>query len=297
MSIFLDKLNYINESKELIKNAIISKGVEVTDSDSLRSYADKIAMIESGSSVDVFGPKSLNGLCLWLDAEINSRDGVHDESINGMQNLVYSPVYGTTAGNTEKLNGSPIFKDKAITLGGTCFYPNYNISNGVTIELVFKLNSTSVNYATSRLVGWVSGGKGLQIYVADDNTRVTFQSQNSGSTAKQISYYTDFSTKRCYLTYTSVLSMSNSTGMYIDGAKISPLVTSDNASVQMATGINMAIGGVASTSTSSVTGTGTSAGTFASGNVDFSVIRIWNRVLTADEIVEHYLHDYDRFGD
>lgn len=42
------KLNYLNETKESIKNAIIEKGVEVSDSDTFRDYATKIADISSG---------------------------------------------------------------------------------------------------------------------------------------------------------------------------------------------------------------------------------------------------------
>lgn len=48
----------------------------------------------AGSSSNVsdgLSPKNTAGLCVWLDAEINSRAGVHDETVNGMQNLVYTP--------------------------------------------------------------------------------------------------------------------------------------------------------------------------------------------------------------
>ena len=40
-----DKLNRIKEIKEDIKQALIDKGVEVTDEDSFASYADKITNI------------------------------------------------------------------------------------------------------------------------------------------------------------------------------------------------------------------------------------------------------------
>ena len=43
-----EKLTYLNETKTAIKNAIIAKGVSVTDNDSFRSYANKIASIEGG---------------------------------------------------------------------------------------------------------------------------------------------------------------------------------------------------------------------------------------------------------
>lgn len=43
-----DKLNYLSNTKEAIKQAIITKGVDVTDSDTFRSYADKIDSIQTG---------------------------------------------------------------------------------------------------------------------------------------------------------------------------------------------------------------------------------------------------------
>lgn len=43
------KLTYLNETKTNIKNAIVAKGVEVSDSDTFRSYATKISDISSGS--------------------------------------------------------------------------------------------------------------------------------------------------------------------------------------------------------------------------------------------------------
>ena len=45
-----DKLNYLLETKRLMKQVIIEKGVEVSDSDSFRSYIDKISGISSGGA-------------------------------------------------------------------------------------------------------------------------------------------------------------------------------------------------------------------------------------------------------
>lgn len=49
MGTIAEKLNYLNTTKTNIKNAIIEKGVEVSDSDTFRDYATKIADISSGS--------------------------------------------------------------------------------------------------------------------------------------------------------------------------------------------------------------------------------------------------------
>lgn len=46
-----DRLNLLLQTKEDIKQAIIDKGVEVSDTDNFPSYADKISSISSGGSV------------------------------------------------------------------------------------------------------------------------------------------------------------------------------------------------------------------------------------------------------
>ena len=43
-----DKLTYLNGTKDAIKQAIIGKGVDVSDTDTFRSYADKISSIQTG---------------------------------------------------------------------------------------------------------------------------------------------------------------------------------------------------------------------------------------------------------
>lgn len=48
MGTVVDKLNYLKETKTAIKNALVEKGVEVTDLDTFRSYAQKIADIPAG---------------------------------------------------------------------------------------------------------------------------------------------------------------------------------------------------------------------------------------------------------
>ena len=48
MGTIADKLNKLKTTKGLIKQAIIDKGVEVTDNDTFESYADKISSIQSG---------------------------------------------------------------------------------------------------------------------------------------------------------------------------------------------------------------------------------------------------------
>lgn len=52
-----DKLNYLLGTKEAIRDAIENKGVEVSDNDTFRSYADKIEAIETGGGEEINNQK------------------------------------------------------------------------------------------------------------------------------------------------------------------------------------------------------------------------------------------------
>ncbi len=56
------KLKYLNGTKTLIKDAILEKGVSVSDTDTFRSYADKIQSIEGGSAEPVVNMRLSNGV-------------------------------------------------------------------------------------------------------------------------------------------------------------------------------------------------------------------------------------------
>ena len=45
-----NKLAYLQETKDAIKSALIEKGQTVADTDTFRSYADKVLAIEGGGS-------------------------------------------------------------------------------------------------------------------------------------------------------------------------------------------------------------------------------------------------------
>ena len=86
-----DKLNYLSETKDAIKQAIVDKGVTVDDSTTFREYADKIGSIEGGEGGGIFQctneriPESSNPMTLPSFA---SKSGV---------NIVLNPFwYGLT---------------------------------------------------------------------------------------------------------------------------------------------------------------------------------------------------------
>ena len=57
MDTVVNKLNYLKETKAIIKNAITEKGVTVSDTDTFRSYANKIGEIQVGQPAQ---EKSIN---------------------------------------------------------------------------------------------------------------------------------------------------------------------------------------------------------------------------------------------
>ena len=54
MGTIVEKIQYINGTKEAIKKAIKGKGVEILDTDTFRSYAEKIESIGGGGGSDTF---------------------------------------------------------------------------------------------------------------------------------------------------------------------------------------------------------------------------------------------------
>lgn len=65
MGTIADKLTYLNDTKTAIKDAIVAKGISVSDTDTFRSYADKVAEIQTkkmGMSIgNIIGDVSSNG--------------------------------------------------------------------------------------------------------------------------------------------------------------------------------------------------------------------------------------------
>jgi len=67
MGTIANKLDYLNDTKTAIKEAIVEKGVEVADTDTFRSYAEKIGLISSGGG----GPQDyspIRGIVLTKDS-------------------------------------------------------------------------------------------------------------------------------------------------------------------------------------------------------------------------------------
>lgn len=122
-----DKLAYLEETKEAIKQSIIAKGVSVSEEDTFRSYADKIETIESGG-------------------------GTGDCSVSACFDDVgytFVPVYiqeGLETAAQFKAAWNP--ENTTIDMTGykdsTVFFPKIDTSNVTTLQSVFQDTSILV---------------------------------------------------------------------------------------------------------------------------------------------------------
>ena len=83
MGTISDKLDYLAETKTAIKNAIIAKGQTVSDNDTFRSYAQKIAAISVGGFTDDIKTALIN-----LLEHVVFTDGDGEEYITALEEAI-----------------------------------------------------------------------------------------------------------------------------------------------------------------------------------------------------------------
>ena len=86
MSTLQENLDRIKNAKSAIKNAIIQKGIDVTDTEKIETYADKILQIKSGGGAEIpeFDPEGpLTIYCFddWGDAYVKFDNGYQESTI------------------------------------------------------------------------------------------------------------------------------------------------------------------------------------------------------------------------
>lgn len=96
MGSIADKLTYLQETKTAIKDAIIAKGVTVEDTDTFRSYADKIDLLKDGVKESVF------------------TGYIAQSGSNNILPTVLQPLYGNEFKGLMKINNSYSDKRKFI---------------------------------------------------------------------------------------------------------------------------------------------------------------------------------------
>ena len=87
MSTLQENLDRIKNAKSAIKDAIIQKGIEVTDTEKIETYADKILQIKSGGGTteipefDPNGPLTIYCFDDWGDAYVKFDNGYQESTI------------------------------------------------------------------------------------------------------------------------------------------------------------------------------------------------------------------------
>lgn len=161
MGTIADKLNYLNETKEAIKTSIINKGVEVSDTDTFRSYAEKINSIEAGGGEDFDWSQirktsnMFNGNTTITEAPFFDTSTVTDMTamFSGCTNLEKVPEYDTSNvtsmgnmfKNCKKLTSVPVFDTQKVTSLNSFLYncaalktfPALNTSSLTNIQYMF----------------------------------------------------------------------------------------------------------------------------------------------------------------
>jgi hypothetical protein len=162
MSTITDKLTYLQDTKTAIKNAIVNKGVSVSDSDTFRSYANKISSIttgEGGGSSDEWQPQPD-----WWDIESILENDTEDYagktiSLMRVDNVETMDIYRMGANKvllsdgTEYIGTDNFFshtwdttKDKECNLGYKTRYVIRYYSNNTNFILSGNLNKDKCLY-------------------------------------------------------------------------------------------------------------------------------------------------------
>lgn len=155
-----DKLNNIVETKGLIKQAIIDKGVQVSDSDNFRSYADKINSIKGGP--DEYIPLSVdsNGILVktgteWNTSATDLSSTVLQYAFNGVSTLTSASLNNLTkVSGTRALNYAFA---QCSNLSSLTFGPITEIGQNAMNAMCYACpNLTSINL--SSLISIAGGG-------------------------------------------------------------------------------------------------------------------------------------------
>ena len=143
MGTIAEQINYLADTKTAIKDALVAKGVSVADSDTFRSYADKIGQIQSGgdtpSASKWTGHADADGLRAigWTDEDIAyyQENGVNWNEEDDQYHLVSDDnkaLYGVlTANNISSYRDRIVYLPKIDTSARTnmaaMFYNCYSL--------------------------------------------------------------------------------------------------------------------------------------------------------------------------
>lgn len=273
MGTIADKLNKVLETKNAIKQALINKGVNISDTDSFESYVDKIDSISGGAS---------QGVIFWLDGQCNTRNG-KDHTKTYMENLVYVNNGSSTTGYLEYLqSGSKNSWDgDFLALGNYAYYPYIYNKTNLTVESLIKITK-----APSANLIWSScGNKGGWYLLIDPAQKIRFGVYQGSSYATITTDITLELDKPYYVVAT--FEANNQLTLRLCNVENSLKTTASTANMTYNLS-NLGVGTQANTSTAV-------NGSHYDG-LKIGMVRAWNRTLTDEEITANYNEVINRFG-
>lgn len=277
-----DKLKELKEAKEAIKGAIIQKGVEILESDTFKSYADKINAIASSSGADtcVLTPTNFNGLSLWFEATLNTRAGFNS-SKKYVEPLIVTPNDVETSATytmAYKSTTSATWAGKFLNLGSSgAFKLNHCFHNTpMTIEAVYKFSTIPTDSSVFRL--WHTGKPCLVVY-------------GKGSSSAPGRFWVTGGDNN--------LPLAEANKLYYITVRYSSAGLTININDEFSKTFSSTLEAASSTSYFGIgTAPGTSAtfsdSTYTNG-MQFGMVRCWNRLLTDEEISNNYKEIKTRF--
>ena len=138
------KFEYLKETKNLIKQAIIDKGVTVSDTDSFRSYADKIAEIASGGSQEI-----PSGFTKYDYLDKTSGTGYLDLNFKATNNTKIQLKFMILSYNGTSANG--LFGYYSTSATERYILTTYSTSAAIPRAIGTNLGTLSAAYNTSSL--------------------------------------------------------------------------------------------------------------------------------------------------
>ena len=139
------KMQYLSDTKDLIKQAIINKGVEVLDTDTFRSYADKIAEIPTGSVT----PEIPSGFTKYDYLDKTSGTGYLDLNFKATNNTKIQLKFMILSYNGTSANG--LFGYYSTSATERYILTTYSTSAAIPRAIGTNLGTLSAAYNTSSL--------------------------------------------------------------------------------------------------------------------------------------------------
>lgn len=165
MGTTIDKLNKVLETKNNIKSAIINKGIEVNDSDTFASYAEKIGEITTGHAGEMINVslktnQSSHGDLVGATIIISYRDVSESHAWNGSELTFEIPQYAVYTISVTDVAGYRTPSDviytavssnsRTISLQYDTCLTTIDITNveGLTANVTYNSSTTTVNDGT-----------------------------------------------------------------------------------------------------------------------------------------------------